>query len=280
MNTKVNPYFQQVSPTKEQISESIAVLDKKMSEELNSIAAQQQKRATQLASITAPFRHFKEVDTQTAKTTISALKDLAKESFEEQRLKLNDVLTNVQEQQTFKLTFDATLKIGGPPYDVDWTTGGFCSADKATGEFRVNPVNGYAAAAVGMYLSPTQDTLALLTAYMPITYSWANWNYGGGAAWSSGGVGIIVYDLSGTFPPIKQPAVLWNAGGVPWFEQHEETTYLSHTGAAETLFAMKAGGTYLVWAWCWGNTGVSNDAVALASITCKMPFFVVKLAWF
>jgi hypothetical protein len=280
MTTKVNPYFQQVSPTKEQISESIAVLDKKISEELNSIAAKQQKRATQLASITAPFRHFKEVDTQTAKTTISALKDLEKESFEEQRLKVNDSLTGLKEQQTFMLSIDTTLKIGGPPYDVDWTTGGFCSADKTTGEFRVNPVNGYAAAAVGMYLSPTQDTFAELTAYMPISYSWANWNYGGGSAWSSGGVGILIYDLSGSIIPFDNRAVLWNAGGVPWFEQHEETTYLSNTTAAKTSFILKAGGTFLVWAWCWGNTGASNDAVALASITCKMPFFVVKPVWF
>lgn len=271
-----NPLFRQVVPTKEQMSDAIAALDSKISEDLKKIASDHQKRATRLAGITKPFQQYKEVDLQTANAAISALKDLEKETFKEQRLKLDNVLNGLKEQQTFMLTVDSSIKIGGPPYDLEWTTGGFCAADKTTGEFRVNPADGYAAAAVGMYLSPVEDTFALLTAYMPIAYSWANWNYGGGSAYSSGGVGILIYDLSGRFQPFDKRVVLWNAQGVPWFEQHEETTYLSQTSAAETYFAMKAGGNYLVWAWCWGHTGANGDAVALASITCNMPFFVVR----
>ncbi|GAA0560135.1 hypothetical protein [Chitinophaga japonensis] len=282
MITEANPLFQKATPSRDQIKEVIYLMDQQFSEEMAQIIKEDHYKAEQLSEISRPFQEITHVDPQKAADAISALEKFDKLAFEKQSLKLSEALKGIEEQKNLTISFDSRLRVGGPPYDVSWTSGGFCSANKDTGEFRINPVNGFAGAGVGMYVIPKQDTIGSFSAHVPIDYSWTNWNYKGGAAFSRGGVRVKIENFSGEQGPFySEPFELWNAGGTPWLVRHEDYTVLVHTPAAETFFYMKANVPYLIWVWCWGYTQVSGSgAISLASITCNMPYFVLKPAWF
>ncbi|NSL87009.1 hypothetical protein ECE50_009220 [Chitinophaga sp. Mgbs1] len=278
MTTIVSPVFREVKPTAQQIDEARAVFESTIAADIARNSTAQQQRAEQMSRIIHPSS-LQENGTKDMKNTFHALKELEEQTAAQQLHQLRSFDAGLEAQQQFMLKMDNQLKIGGPPYDVDWTSGVIASASKATGEFSVNPMQTSASAAVGMYLSPSEDMIAKFTAYMPIAFKWTHWVAGPGFAGSSGGVGILIYDISGHFNPTDNRALLWNQtlhGGI---DRQEHYTYLGNTAAAETYFLMKKNGLYLIWAWCWAENHFGGTAVSLASVNCRMPFFVVRPQW-
>jgi len=279
MITEVNQVFQKVSPSKKQIDDSISLFDKKMSKEFEEAARAYEKRAHLMSNVVKPFQGSHDIKPESADSSFRSLKDLVMTEHEHQRYKLTHDISDVEVRKTFMLKIDDRLRIMGPPYDVEWTNGVIGYAKKNVGEFGITPMNGNAAAAVGEYISPAQDVIARFTAYVPISFSWLNWIINSGYASTNGGIGVLVYDLSNGSILADNRSVLWNNTRTsPGLSNQPETmTYLSYTSAGETYFAMRGGGLYLVWVWCWSSANFSgNVALSMSSIACKMPFMVVK----
>ena len=271
--------LEKVSPSKKQIEDSVSLFGAKISKELELMEHAHEKKAQAITRLINPYQSQQEIRDVDAAASFAGLKEWAEYDHKQQRTKLTNGLFDLEPRREFMISIDDRLRVAGPPYDVEWSSGAIGYAHKNTGEFGISPMNGYAAAAVGTFISPAQDAIARITAYMPITFSWFNWILGSGYASTYGGVGVLVYDLSNGSVVADSRAQLWNAAkSDPGLSNQGETqTYLSYTSAAETYFAMRGGRQYLAWMWCWGGTYSSgNLALSMASIACKVPFIVVK----
>ena len=285
MTTDTKEIFEKVSYSKKQTDEYISLFEKKISRELEHMAESHERKSKEIAKLVEPYRDHHKIQHEDVASSFAHLKTLAGYDHEQQRLKLTKHVGDQEARKNFMLNIDGHLSISGAPYDVEWTNGAIAYAHKSNGEFGISPMNGYAAAAVGTFMSPTtppgQDIIARVTAYMPISYSWFNWIISGGHASTHGGVGVLVYDLNDGSVVIdnRSKPELWNASrSTPGLSNQQDTqTYLSSTSAAETYFVMRSGHRYLTWFWCWGGTYHSDGTnLSMASMACKLPFIVVK----
>jgi hypothetical protein len=277
-----NMLIKQVSPSQQQVEESIYLLDKDLTAELKQIAAVNEKRASYLSDKAGPFLSRQDFPVDNVTATIKDIQNYATDDFARQRSSLNDYVKATEQITLFNAHVGQRPTVTGPPYDVEWTTGSFAYAHKDTGEFGIATMDGYAAAAVGIYITSGENTLGQISPFVPVNYSWINVVVNGGWASCNGGVGVLIYDLTNTTAvPLPYKATLWNRAqnGTGLINGPDSTTYIGSVINGEMLFPLYANRLYLAWVWCWGWSGSSDSGrttAALGSISCKMPFAVVR----
>ncbi|MBO9700114.1 MAG: hypothetical protein J7604_07870 [Sporocytophaga sp.] len=279
MITDVSELIQRVSPTKEEIRDSVAYFDEKISKEFKQKAETEEKRAHLVTKISEPYKTPIIDNMELSSPDFKSLKELALNEHELHRLNLKEEHTDVEERARYMLRIDERYNIMGPPYDVDWTSGAVGYAHQNIGEFGITPFNGQVAAAIGIFISPLQNVIGRFTAYVPITFSWFSWIINSGYSSTNGGIGVMIYDVKSGQPLLDNRAKLWNNTlvGAGFENESESTTYLSSTSAAESYFAMTEGDTYLVWIWCWGEAKyIGSPALSMASIAGRIPFVAVQ----
>lgn len=279
MITDISELLQRVSPTKEEIRNSVSLFDEKVSKEFKRKAETEERRARLVTKISEPFKSPIIDKMELSAPDFKSLEELALNEHELHRRNLIEEFTDVEERARYMLRIDERFNIMGPPYDIDWTSGAIGYAHQNTGEFGISPFNGQAAAAVGVFISPIQDVIGRFTAYVPVTYSWFNWIINSGYGSTNGGIGVMIYDVKSGKLLLDNRAKLWNNTlvGAGFTNESETTTYLSNTSAAESYFAMTGGDSYLVWIWCWSEAKfIGSPALSMASIAGKIPFVALQ----
>ena len=285
MMQETKEIFEKVCYSKQQTDEYISLFEKKISNELAHMSEKHERKAREISKLLDPYQKHHKIRHKEIASSFEHLTTLARYDHEQQRLKLTEHVGDQDARKNYMLNIDGHLSISGAPYDVEWTNGAIAYAHKNNGEFGISPMNGYAAAGLGIFMNPItppgEDIIARITAYMPISYSWFNWIINSGYTSTHGGVGVLIYDLNDGSVVIdnRSKPELWNASrSEPGLSSEQDIeTYLGFTSAAETYFVMRSGHSYLTWLWCWGGTYFSGDTcLSMASMACKLPFVVVK----
>lgn len=279
MITEVSEFLQRVSPSKAQVDESIELFDQTIVKELQQRSEANENRMNIISKAVEPFQQMTGQQPSIPVSSVNSLKELAVKEHEQHRQKIQKTPQGLEERKQSLIQVNDATRIMGSPYDTVWTNGAAGYAHKNSGEFGFSPITtGQAAAAVGVYVSPAQDAIGRFTAYVPVTYSWTDWVTTFGQASTNGGIGVIIYDANTQEIMADNRSELWKNTqiGTGFSNESDMSTYLSNTSSAETYFLLRAGGLYLIWVWCWGQSGFSGAALSIASMAAKMPFVVVK----
>jgi hypothetical protein len=269
--------IRRAKPSEEAVKAAVATVDKKLSAELKEATALKKQRGEYFNALTAPFRQLIERD-EKAHAALKALQSSAKQEKERH----GHGFKNRGKSGPIRplLTTNPGLNFAIPPYDADWTsTPVWSQADKTAGTFSVSPLDssGFAAAAVGVFLTSNQNTNARFSADVPFSYSWADWAINGGTAASDGGIGVLIYQGADVIVDVR--VALWNDSQTfPSPAAYGSgDTYLVWTQAGQIYFPMSANTSYLAWVWCWGSAYIDGSSdFAGGNITCNMPFIVVE----
>jgi hypothetical protein len=182
-------------------------------------------------------------------------------------------------QREYFISAHSGINVDVPPYDVAWKSSllaGKTDANAGTFECSAIDTMGYEAVALGLYVSSPVTAELRFSADVMFHSVWLDWPIEpGAAAWSEGGVGVLVY--SGNNVVSDQRAPLWSnfqSSLAPMSD--EEWTFLTQTNAGQTYFQAQADATYLVWVWAWTATGCTGTALATGHIDANMPFAVVE----
>jgi hypothetical protein len=182
--------------------------------------------------------------------------------------------------RTLSLSARGPLSVSVPPYDVQWTTSFLDDADSKAGTFTALTIDeGYQAAGVGLYVSTATEGQVRFSADATFHSKWTDLVIEHGAAATSGGVGVIVYE--GGNVVARTRAQLWDDCVVADKLQGntgDDVTYLTQTAAGQTYFHMVPNRQYLVWIWAWTRAAMLGANFAGAYIEASIPFVVLARA--
>jgi hypothetical protein len=248
--------------------------------ELESIKSQVQH----LGNISAPLRTLIERDSR-AVASLHALDQLAHDD-QKQRVDVFEKRSDRGSLQTFSFTANPGFQIIAPPYDLDWSSEGnalpLWGADKNTGQIKVFSGNGAAGAAIGVYLSSPDRSLAHITPFAPFTYQWSGFDFNV-PAWCNGSVGVVVYVDGDPRPAYDYRAALWNAHfDFPGFrDKGSWSSTISRDLPRDVLITMEPSSSYQVWVWCsvvahsFASEAEGKAGTAFGGIDCDVPFMIV-----
>jgi hypothetical protein len=159
-------------------------------------------------------------------------------------------------------TLNPGNRLMSPPFDLDWSTGsglGFLS--RYDGDLYTVANDGYSAAGVGVFLDTPTPIAVALTPVGTQGFSWLTVN-GFSNTYSSGGLGVLIYQVGNPSPLAMRQVTLWNvSGGRPGWTGDTATGSIADAASpaigfgpiplAPLLVDMHPGVTYLFWIWIW-----------------------------
>lgn len=300
------PEIRRFTPSQDLLKSSVEILAERLTLELGAKLEHGKGLTDQLAAVRGPLRRLIHGDKQA---------HLASEARARMATDVRDVSSHANARP--KGMFDIVLPVRAgasvvvPPYDVQWTDvrcapprnvneppaaqadrlDGSLSVEMAEGvgsmftpqtvapEFNLPGAACYVAAAVGVFLTTTQNMIATVSPYAPISCFYeGDQAYQDWPVFTEGGVGILIY--KGTDAYIDRRASLWkfSSSGYPDWSWNRESfdTYIGNTLASDVPFLMEANVNYLVWVWCWTSEVFSGDkGTSWGKISCRIPFIVL-----
>ncbi len=191
----------------------------------------------------------------------------------------------------FDIVVNGGSSIVAPPYDFEWAIGrGLAFGSKLDGKFlTVNqPVaSGESCAGVGMILRPEVTLLASITPQGTYSASWLAVENLPPGSWTTGGLGVQVYDANTGAGVGGSIITLWTAYNMTQFTgattqgQLATASSIAPSGpfGPPTLgitVTLEAGVPYVYWVWAWQADNAPDNAGFLAIENVTLSFVSIN----
>lgn len=296
MNIDPNPFFERITPTKDEIAAAVNFLTEASIKKATKEMKDTDIRTRSMLDAMLPLLDPVVVRPPDPPGALKNFLEMQSKNFLEMRSLLADYDADLERFITEKI--DNSLRVIGPPYDAKWYSNDsnypesiFGYANEQTGEFGIqypyedSPTQ----AGIGFYIKALKRNLVMISAHMPINYSW--WylvRTPGGFASLRGFIDVEVYDVTGGGHKRIGRSQEGNIFNIHHTNPgHDEelfgSTFLTHTEAAYTYAILEADHVYQIAFTCncrvirratSNEYGVGTDGGA--KIACRIPFIAIK----